>query len=156
MTTSFVGKMFLARNFAVLTFVSICLFYVFIPGMSSNKAATFQPMRRRIGVNHPQRVSHLNQRDDSNGTISQITSPDFVNIAFTSSNGNIYLEPQDTTSATTGFDTTTYFYGGDDGIIYSDYAGRLLHIYSGESAKNGISRIRLHDINKLPKTSVVV
>lgn len=122
------------------------------PALSSSPAGSHLLSR---GVDTVER-STLNTRADGNDTLVQVTSPDFVNIAFASSNGNLYLEMQDTNSSSSGIDTTTLFWADAEGDIYSDYNDRVLHIYSEEAATYGVSRLRLHNVTELPNTSVLV
>jgi hypothetical protein len=123
------------------------------PAISFVPASSHLPSRADNTV----QFSALNTRqDDGNDTIVQITSPDFVNIAFGSENGNLYLEQEAADNSSSGVDTTTLFWADSDGNIYSDYNDRLFHIYSGEAATYGVSRLRLHDVSDLPNTSVLV
>lgn len=129
--------------------------------LSSSLAAAAAPRLRHVRSSVAKQVEARSEelfaeRDDTDSSLYQITSPDGVNTAFASSNGNLYLEPTPLDSDSDGFDTSTLFYGDDDGNLYSDYDGRMPHIYSAELQAYGVSRLRFHDPTAMPVTSEFV
>jgi len=112
---------------------------------------------------------------DGNLYLTILDVPDTSNQTFPISGSAIATQDQEPTATTSGpvpsgtsatddgdddsdggLDTSTFFQSDLSGMVTGDYNGRLFHMYQGEMDTYNVSRIRLHDEDSLPVSSVLV
>lgn len=101
-----------------------------------------------------------------NATYSVISTQDELFALHWSTNGNVYVisandttDSVETTDSDSDYDSediTTDFATFASAFILGDADGRALHGYADELAAHGVTRVRLHDVDEMPATSVML